>query len=73
VYFGEMQSLLGSRDIMIGFYKSLSFGLIISWVCCYKGFHTRFGAEGVSRATTEAVVTSSVWILISDYFLTSVL
>jgi len=73
VYFGEMQSLLGSRDIMIGFYKSLSFGLIISWICCYKGFHTAFGAEGVSKATTEAVVTSSVWILISDYFLTSVL
>lgn len=73
VYFAEMQSILGSRDIMIGFYKSLSFGLIISWICCYKGFHTQFGAEGVSKATTEAVVMSSVWILICDYFLTSVL
>ena len=73
VYFGEMQHLVGSRDILIGLYKSLCFGLIISWICSYKGFHTRFGAEGVSRATTEAVVMSSVWILISDYFLTSVL
>src|ERR671922_562176 len=73
VYFGEMQSLLGIRDISIGFWKSVSFGLIISWICCYKGFYTQFGAEGVSKATTEAVVLSSVWILVSDYFLTSVL
>src|SRR5215475_1429225 len=73
VYFGEMQDILSFYDIKIGFWKSLSFGLIISWVCCYKGFYTRFGAEGVSQATTEAVVMSSVWILICDYFLTSVL
>jgi phospholipid/cholesterol/gamma-HCH transport system permease protein len=73
VYFGEMQNILSMYDIKIGFWKSLSFGLIISWVCCYKGFYTRFGAEGVSQATTEAVVMSSVWILICDYFLTSVL
>jgi len=73
VYFGEMQNFVGMYDLKIGFYKSLSFGLIMSWICCYKGFHTRFGAEGVSRATTEAVVMSSVWILICDYFWTSVL
>jgi phospholipid/cholesterol/gamma-HCH transport system permease protein len=73
VYFGEMRDLLSLYDIKIGFWKSLSFGLIISWICCYKGFYTRFGAEGVSKATTEAVVMSSVWILICDYFLTSVL
>jgi phospholipid/cholesterol/gamma-HCH transport system permease protein len=73
VYFGEMQDFLSFYDIKIGFLKSLSFGLIISWICCYKGFYTRFGAEGVSKATTEAVVLSSVWILICDYFLTSVL
>ena len=73
VYFGEMQSILGFRDIAIGFWKSVSFGLIISWICCYKGFYTQFGAEGVSKATTEAVVLSSVWILVCDYFLTSVL
>jgi phospholipid/cholesterol/gamma-HCH transport system permease protein len=73
VYFGEMIDFISSYDIKIGLWKSLSFGLIISWICCYKGFYTRFGAEGVSRATTEAVVMSSVWILICDYFLTSVL
>ena len=73
VYFGEMQNILSMYDIKIGLYKSLSFGLIISWICSYKGFHTRFGAEGVSQATTEAVVMSSIWILICDYFWSSVL
>jgi phospholipid/cholesterol/gamma-HCH transport system permease protein len=53
--------------------KSVSFGLIISWICCYKGYNAGHGAEGVSRATTSAVVMSSVMILIWDYFLTSVL
>jgi phospholipid/cholesterol/gamma-HCH transport system permease protein len=73
VYFGEMQNIVSAYDIKIGFVKSLSFGFLMSWICCYKGFYTRFGAEGVSQATTEAVVMSSVWILICDYFLTSVL
>jgi phospholipid/cholesterol/gamma-HCH transport system permease protein len=73
VYFGEMQNIVTMHDIKIGFYKSLSFGLIISWICCYKGFYTSFGAEGVSKATTEAVVMSSIWILICDYFWSSIL
>jgi phospholipid/cholesterol/gamma-HCH transport system permease protein len=46
---------------------------LVTWVCCYKGFHTGYGAEGVSRATTEAVVLSSVLILVWDYFVGSVL
>lgn len=76
-YFGEMAAYVGMKDIMEGFYKSFSFGLIIVWVCCFKGFYagilTGFGAEGVSRATTQAVVLSSVLILVWDYFLTSVM
>ena len=56
-----------------GLLKSIAFGLIVSWVCCYKGFYTRQSAEGLGSATTEAVVLSSVLILVGDYFLTSVL
>ncbi|MCU0581921.1 MAG: ABC transporter permease [Syntrophales bacterium] len=40
---------------------------------CYKGFHTTGGAEGVGRATTQAVVISSITILVSDYFLTAIM
>jgi phospholipid/cholesterol/gamma-HCH transport system permease protein len=72
-YFGEMETYVGLRDITQGILKSLSFGLLVTWVCCYKGFHTGYGAEGVSRATTEAVVLSSVLILVWDYFVGSVL
>jgi phospholipid/cholesterol/gamma-HCH transport system permease protein len=72
-YFGEMQTYVDFEDITQGILKSLSFGLLMTWVCCYKGFHAEYGAEGVSRATTEAVVMSSVLILIWDYFLGSVL
>ena len=72
-YFGEMVNYVDAADILEGIYKSLSFGVLIVWVCCYKGYYAGFGAEGVSKATTQAVVLSSVLILIWDYFMTSVL
>jgi len=61
------------QDIVQGIYKSLSFGALIPWVCCYKGYYVGYGAEGVSKATTQAVVLSSVLILFWDYILTSAL
>jgi phospholipid/cholesterol/gamma-HCH transport system permease protein len=72
-FFGEMETALHLDDLMTGFWKSLSFGIIVTWVCTYKGFHCGHGAEGVARATTEAVVLSSVLILVWDYFLGTVL
>jgi phospholipid/cholesterol/gamma-HCH transport system permease protein len=72
-YFGEMQTFVDMKDIMTGFWKSLSFGVIVMWVCTYKGFNVGHGAEGVAKATTDAVVLSSVLILVWDYFLGSVL
>ena len=61
------------RDIMTGLYKSLVFGVVVIWVCCYKGYNAQRMATGVSRATTEAVVLSSVLILAFDYFLGAVM
>ena len=72
-YFGEMQTFVNMSDIMTGFWKSLSFGIVVTWVCTYKGFHVSRGAEGVAAATTQAVVTSSVLILVWDYFLGTIL
>jgi phospholipid/cholesterol/gamma-HCH transport system permease protein len=63
----------------MGIIKSLCFGLIVVWVCSSKGYFVHmerkggFGAEGVSRVTTSAVVLSSVAILLVDYFITSML
>src|SRR5262245_5103596 len=72
-YFTQMSSVVTLDDIWGGLYKSLSFGVIVAWVCCFKGFYAARGAEGVSHATTQAVVMCSVLILVWDYFLTSIL
>ncbi len=72
-YLGGIAQNLTGHDILSGLYKALVFGLVVMWVCCYKGYHAERMATGVSRATTEAVVLSSVLILAWDYFLTSIL
>lgn len=72
-YFYEMEKAVEWKDISSGIAKSFSFGMIIAWIGCYKGYYAGHGAEGVSRATTESVVMTSVLILVWDYFLTSVL
>jgi len=60
-------------DIYNGMVKAACFGLLMAIISCYKGFNTSGGAEGVGRATTEAVVLSSISILVSDYFLTAIM
>ncbi len=72
-YFGEIKSNLDFEDITGGFWKSVSFGLLITWFACYEGYHAGHGAEGVGRATTNSVVITSVSILVWDYFMTSIL
>jgi phospholipid/cholesterol/gamma-HCH transport system permease protein len=72
-YFNGIASNMSGHDIATGLYKSLVFGVIVMWVCCYKGYHADRMATGVSRATTEAVVLSSVLILAADYILTAIL
>ena len=72
-YFYEMEKAVVWRDVYSGFMKSFSFGVIIAWIGCYKGYYAGHGAEVVSKATTESVVLTSVIILVWDYFLTSVL
>ncbi|MFT5143849.1 MAG: phospholipid/cholesterol/gamma-HCH transport system permease protein [Rhodothermales bacterium] len=56
-------------DPVFGVIKSLVFGFIITTVSCYKGYFTRGGAEGVGLATTEAAVTSCIYLLVADLFL----
>ncbi|MBM3833468.1 MAG: ABC transporter permease [Verrucomicrobia bacterium] len=57
-------------DVVMGITKAVIFGGIVAIISCYKGMNCREGAEGVGRATTEAVVISSISILISNFFLT---
>jgi phospholipid/cholesterol/gamma-HCH transport system permease protein len=60
-------------DVMIGLVKSFVYGGIIALIGCYKGITCGLGADGVGRATTEAVVYASITILITNFFLTMVL
>ncbi len=60
-------------DIVSGVIKAAVFGLIFSMVACVRGYYTTGGAEGVGRSTTRAVVSGSLAILVTDFFLTKLL
>ena len=66
----NMVKYTGTIDVLIGLIKALIFGGIVAIVGCYKGLFCGEGAQGVGRATTEAVVYSSITILITNFFLT---
>ncbi len=72
-FINNIYKMLELNDIYSGLVKAAFFGLVLSVVGCYKGFNTTGGAEGVGRATTQAVVVSSITILVSDYFLTAIM
>lgn len=72
-YFEHMYTYTTVNDITDSMIKAFVFGIIIATVSCHNGFNTKTGAEGVGKATTLSVVESSVFILMFDYILTSVL
>ena len=69
----NMLHYTNASDIVTGVIKAFIFGGIIATISCYKGLNSPQGAEGVGHATTEAVVYSSISILISNFFLTMIL
>jgi len=72
-YVQALKDFFYVKDLMSGIIKTVFFGAIIGWMGCYHGFRTEGGAEGVGIATTRAVVSACVMILISDYVLANVL
>ena len=78
VYSHSIQSNVDMKDLTDGFVKSIVFAVIVATVCCYQGYYVHMrkdshGAKAVGLATTSAVVTSCVLILVSDYVVTSLL
>ena len=73
VYTEKTYQYLQSWDIYTGLIKAAVFGFLIALISCYNGFIAEGGAEGVGRATTRAVVASSMSVLVSDYFMTSLM
>ena len=72
-YYRSIMYTVWIRDFTDGLVKSAVFGFLVASIACFKGLQTRGGTEGVGRTTTAAVVTGSIVILISDFFLTKFL
>ncbi len=72
-YIKNTVDFLNAGDVLSGLIKAAVFGFIIALMGCYHGFYSRGGAQGVGRATTNAVVSASVLILAANYALTSLL
>jgi phospholipid/cholesterol/gamma-HCH transport system permease protein len=77
-FFSGMQQSVTNHDIRLGVIKSFVFALLLVWICTGRGYFVQqirgagFGAESVSKVTTQAVVLSSISVLIFDYLLTAV-
>ena len=71
-YLSSTLDYLTTEDVVSGLVKAAVFGFIITLMGCYHGYNSRGGAQGVGAATTAAVVSASITILLTDYLLTSV-
>ena len=69
IYITSVRYGISTPDIIGGIFKPIVFGLIIGSISCYKGLSTTGGTVGVGRATTNAVVLSSIVVIVFDFFL----
>lgn len=72
-FWSQMKGAVEVHDVMEGVIKSCVFGVACGAIAVYEGYHAIPTAEGVGRATTRTVVTSSVVVLLLDYMLTAVM
>jgi phospholipid/cholesterol/gamma-HCH transport system permease protein len=71
-YLSKTIEFLEIRDVVSGLVKASVFGFMISVMGCYHGYNSQGGAQGVGAATTNAVVSASIMILIFNYLLTAI-
>lgn len=71
-YISQSWDTLQTIDVVSGLSKAAVFGFLVTLMGCYHGFHSGRGAQGVGTATTNAVVSSSILILVFNYVLTQV-
>ncbi len=69
-YLNNTLEFLETKDVVSGLVKASAFGFIVALMGCYHGFYSRGGAQGVGAATTNAVVTASILILLFNYLIT---
>ncbi len=69
-YIANTFEFLETMDVVSGLVKAAVFGYLIALMGCYHGFHSRGGAQGVGKATTNAVVTGAILVLVFNYIIT---
>ncbi len=69
-YINNTLEYLEVMDVASGLVKAAVFGYLIALMGCYHGFHSKGGAQGVGKATTNAVVTGAILVLIFNYIIT---
>jgi phospholipid/cholesterol/gamma-HCH transport system permease protein len=69
-YIKNTVDFVTTLDVVSGLVKAAVFGFIVALMGCYNGYHSRGGAQGVGAATTNAVVSASILILVLNYMLT---
>ena len=72
-YMHSIEFFTEISDVLFGLIKAGVFGGIIAHVACFEGMHAKSGAEGVGKATTKSVVTSIIFIFITNYILSVIL
>lgn len=72
-YLSKTWQYLVADDVLSGLYKAAAFGFIVTLMGCYHGYNSKRGAQGVGSAVTAAVVSGSILILVTNYFMTQLL
>ncbi len=73
MYLSRTVDYLQANDVISGLVKAGAFGFVVALMGCYHGYHSKGGAQGVGAATTHAVVSASIMILLCNYLLTALL
>jgi phospholipid/cholesterol/gamma-HCH transport system permease protein len=73
IFFERIRTFVQFSDVWMLVTKSAIFGLVVSTICCNKGFFASGGARGVGEATAKAVVSSIVAIFACDYVVTTLM
>lgn len=73
IYYRSILYTLIIKDVLDGVFKGAVFGFLVVSIACFRGLNTKGGTVGVGQATTSAVVTGSIVIFISDFFITKFL
>jgi len=73
IYISSVRTGTNIDDLTVGMIKPVVFGLLIGLISCHKGLTTKGGTVGVGISTTQAVVLSSISVIVADFFLSKIL